>query len=114
MRRQRRGAADFILNTLRQKDGSLLKRYRLNESVIPGYLDDYASILYGGLIDLYEATFEVKYLKTAVELNKLMIDDFWDEKGGGFFLAARGMNNSLPRQRRYMTELHLRGIQSLS
>ena len=28
-------AADFILNTLRTKDGSLLKRYRLGEAVIP-------------------------------------------------------------------------------
>ena len=73
-------AADFILNTLRQKDGSLLKRYRLGEAAIPGHLDDYAYFVWG-LIDLYEATFEVKYLKLALELNRLMIDDFWDEKG---------------------------------
>jgi len=81
-------AADFILSTLRRKDGSLLKRYRLGEAVIPGYLDDYAYLVWG-LIDLYEATFEVKYLKTAVELNKLMIDDFRDEKGGGFFFSGK-------------------------
>ena len=81
-------AADFILSTLRRKDGSLLKRYRLGEAVIPGYLDDYAYLVWG-LIDLYEATFEVKYLKTAVELNKLMIDDFQDEKGGGFFFSGK-------------------------
>ncbi|HHT9123488.1 MAG TPA: thioredoxin domain-containing protein, partial [Candidatus Wunengus sp. YC63] len=55
-------AADFISNTLRLKDGSLLKRYRLGEAAIPGHLDDYAYFVWG-LIDLYEATFEVKYLK---------------------------------------------------
>jgi len=81
-------AADFILNTLRLKDGPLLKRYRLAEAAIPGHLDDYAYFVWG-LIDLYEATFEVKYLKTALELNKLMIDDFLDEKGGGFFFSGK-------------------------
>src|SRR3990167_2611315 len=81
-------AADFILNTLRLKDGSLLKRYRLGEAAIPGHLDDYAYFVWG-LIDLYEATFEVKYLKIALELNRLMIDDFLDEKGGGFFFSGK-------------------------
>ena len=81
-------AADFILNTLRLKDGSLLKRYRLGEAAIFGHLDDYAYFVWG-LIDLYEATFEVKYLKIALELNRLMIDDFLDEKGGGFFFSGK-------------------------
>ncbi|MBI2472502.1 MAG: thioredoxin domain-containing protein [Planctomycetes bacterium] len=81
-------AADFVLNTLRQKDGSLLKRFREGEAAIPGHLDDYAYFVWG-LIDLYEATFEVKYLKAAVELNNLMIDDFSDEKGGGFFFSGK-------------------------
>ncbi len=81
-------AADFILSTLRLKDGSLLKRYRLGEAAIQGHLDDYAYFVWG-LIDLYEATFEVKYLKIALELNKLMIDDFKDEKRGGFFFSGK-------------------------
>src|SRR3989338_5344081 len=81
-------AADFISNTLRLKDGSLLKRYRLGEAAIPGHLDDYAYFVWG-LIDIYETTFEVKYLKIALELNKLMIDDFRDEKGGGFFFSGK-------------------------
>ncbi|MDO8142013.1 MAG: thioredoxin domain-containing protein [Candidatus Brocadiales bacterium] len=81
-------AADFVLNTLRRKDGSLLKRYRQGEAAIPGHLDDYTYFVWG-LIDLYEATFEVKYLKTALELNKLMIDDFWDEKGSDFFFSGK-------------------------
>lgn len=81
-------AADFILNTLRLKDGSLLKRFRDGEAAISGHLDDYACFVWG-LIDLYEASFEVKYLRAAVDLNKLMIVDFWDEKDGGFFFNGR-------------------------
>ncbi len=81
-------AADFILKTLRQKDGALLKRYRQGDAAITGHLDDYAYFVWG-LIDLYEATFEVKYLKAALELNMLVIADFWDEKGGGFFFSGK-------------------------
>ncbi len=81
-------ATDFILNTLRQKDGTLLRRHRSGEAAIPGYLDDYAYFVWG-LIDLYEATFETKYLKTAGELNEQMIENFWDEKAGGFFFSGK-------------------------
>ena len=81
-------AADFILNTLLQKDGTLLRRYHSGEATIHGYLDDYAYFVWG-LIDLYEATFETKYLKIALELNKRMIENFWDEKEGGFFLSGK-------------------------
>ena len=81
-------AAEFILKTLRLKDGTLLRRYRLGDASIPGYLDDYAYFIWG-LIDLYEATFEVKYLKLAQELSSDMINNFRDEKGGGFFLSGK-------------------------
>lgn len=81
-------AADFILSALRQKDGLLLRRHRLGEAAIPGYLDDYAYFVWG-LIDLYEATLKPKYLKTALELNEQMIENFWDEKGGGLFFSGR-------------------------
>jgi uncharacterized protein YyaL (SSP411 family) len=80
-------AADFILDILRQKDGTLLRRHRLGDAAIPGYLDDYAYLVWG-LTELYEVSFEVKYLKTALELNKHMIENFWDEKGGGFFFSG--------------------------
>ncbi len=81
-------ATDFILNALHRKDGTLLRRHRLGESAISGYLDDYAYFVWG-LIELYEATFETKYLKIALELNKQMVENFWDEKGGGFFFSGK-------------------------
>lgn len=81
-------AADFILKTLRQKDGTLLRRFRQGDASIPGYLDDYAYFSWG-LIDLYETTFDVKYLRAALELSKRMIEEFWDEKEGGFFFSGK-------------------------
>jgi uncharacterized protein YyaL (SSP411 family) len=78
-------AVDFILSKMRREDGRLLARYRDGEAAFPGYLDDYAFMVWG-LIELYEATFELKYLQQAMELNQQMLDLFWDpEKGGLFF-----------------------------
>ncbi len=82
-------AAGFILNKL-QRDGKLLKRYRGGEASIAAYLDDYA-FLVAGLIDLYQAGFEVKYLKQAINLTNDMVDLFWDDDNTGFFFS--GKNN---------------------
>lgn len=78
-------AAKFILEKLVREDGRLLARYREGEAAIPGYLDDYAFLVWG-LIELYESTFNIMYLKKAVEFNKSMLQLFWDDKGGGLFL----------------------------
>ncbi|MBI1976076.1 MAG: thioredoxin domain-containing protein [Candidatus Omnitrophica bacterium] len=80
-------AADFILNHMIEENGRLLHRYREGEAVIPGFIEDYA-FFSNGLLDLYEATFEVKYLEAAQRITKEMIRLFWDESGGGFFFTA--------------------------
>ena len=77
-----KAATEFVLNRLRKPDGRLLHRYRDGESGIPAHLDDYAFLVWG-LIELYEATFDVFYLKTALDLNADMLDHFWDAEGGG-------------------------------
>ncbi len=82
-----RQAADFILQKLVRKDGRLLHRYRDGESSILGTLEDYAFFIHG-LIDLYEATFETRYLAEAKRLTGEMIRLFWDEEGKGFFLTG--------------------------
>ena len=61
-----------------------------------GFLDDYAYMVYG-LIELYEASFEEKYLQSSIELTKTMIEQFWDEKNGGFFFTTKSADDSVPR-----------------
>jgi hypothetical protein len=58
----------------------LYHRYRDGDKAISGFLDDYAFFVWG-LLELYETTFEVKYLKHAVALTNYMVDHFWDESG---------------------------------
>lgn len=80
-------AADFVLEKLRSDDGRLLKRYRQGESGLAAHLEDYAFMIWG-LIDLYETTFEVRYLEQAITFQKMLDEHFWDEEAGGYFTVA--------------------------
>ncbi|UCG93500.1 MAG: thioredoxin domain-containing protein [candidate division WOR-3 bacterium] len=79
-------ATDFILKSLRTRDGHLFHRYRDTEAAIPANLDDYTFFIWG-LIELYEATFNINNLETALELNNTMLKHFWDENRGGFYFT---------------------------
>ena len=81
-------AADFVLTNLRRGDGRLLARYRDGEAHFNGYAADYAYLIWG-LLELYEADQEPRYLKAAEELNQQLLKLFWDpERGGLFFYGA--------------------------
>ena len=92
-------AAAFVLDTLRAgDDGRLLHRYRKGEAGIPAHLDDYAFLSWG-LTELYEATFEPKWLRTAAELADDMHERFADPEGGGYFLSATDGEQLVARQK---------------
>ena len=91
-------AVSFILKTLRTPDGRLLHRFRDGEAAVAGMVDDYAFFIWG-LIELYEATFDVAYLQTAIDLQKDMIKHFQDEQSGGFYFTADDAEQLLLRQK---------------
>jgi len=80
------GAADFILEQMRDGEGRLLHRYREGSAGILGNLDDYAFLIWG-LIELYEAGFETKYLRSALDLARDLVERFEDEENGGFYFT---------------------------
>lgn len=83
-----RKAAAFIAAQLTDRTtGSLLRRYRAGETVIEAFADDYACLIQG-LLDLYEASFDVNWLTWAIDLQKKQDALFWDEKDGGYFSAS--------------------------
>ena len=75
--------ADFLLTSMRP-EGQLLRSYREGQAKLPGFLEDY-SFVADGLLALYEATFERRWLDLAVELADEMITLFWDESAGAFY-----------------------------
>ncbi|MCJ7618383.1 MAG: thioredoxin domain-containing protein, partial [Desulfobacterales bacterium] len=80
-------ATDFILSRMRGKDGRFFHRYREGEPAVMAFLDDHA-FLACGLIELYEATFEVSYLRAALEITDKMIEHFWDKENYGLYFTA--------------------------
>ncbi|HCV43237.1 MAG TPA: thioredoxin domain-containing protein [Bacteroidetes bacterium] len=78
-------SAEFILRRMFDANtGRLTRRYRDGEAKHEAHLDDYA-FLAQGLLDLYEASFDVKWLTLALALTRTQILLFWDAKSGGFF-----------------------------
>jgi uncharacterized protein YyaL (SSP411 family) len=92
------GALKFILENMRNPDGRLLHRYRDGEATLPGYVDDYAFLIWGTL-ELYETTFEVRHLQTALDLNNDLLKHFWDDKAGAFYFTADDAEKLLVRQK---------------
>ena len=90
--------ADFILSNLYTTNGNLLHRYKDGTSEINGYLTDYSFLIWG-LIELYEATFDIYYLKIAIELHQNQIKKFWDNNIGGFYFTSTDSEKLLTRQK---------------
>jgi hypothetical protein len=95
-------AAHFVLGEM-VRDGVLLRTYRATDadgrdglSKLPAYLDDYAEVA-GALVDLYEASFELRWLEAADELAGKMVADFWDEKDGAFFYTSAAHSDLVVR-----------------
>ena len=92
-----RRAADFLLGNLR-REGRLLRTYREGRAHTSGFLSDYAFFI-EGLLNLYEATFEVRWLEAAFELNETLMAHYYDEQGGGFFYTADDAEKLLVRSK---------------
>jgi uncharacterized protein YyaL (SSP411 family) len=90
-------AAQFVLKTMRAPDGRLLRTWgaggpaRLN-----AYLEDYGYLI-DALVSLYEATFEPRWIDAALDLARVMVDQFWDERDGGFYFTGRDHEQLITR-----------------
>ncbi|MDH3215655.1 MAG: thioredoxin domain-containing protein [Candidatus Krumholzibacteria bacterium] len=91
-------ALKFIVKTMRGDQGELFHRYRQGVAGIPATVDDYAFLIWG-LLELYENTFDVDHLQTAVKLNGDLIDRFWDDQNGGLFFTADGGEELIARMK---------------
>jgi uncharacterized protein YyaL (SSP411 family) len=91
--------ADFILKTL-ASDGLLLHVYKDERAKHVGFLDDYAFVV-SGLVTLYETTGRLRWLREAVRLADKMLEEFWDEEGGGLFYNGRSGEQLIVRSKDY-------------
>jgi hypothetical protein len=87
-----RRSGAFLLDIMRRDDGSLFRTRRGDRSHLDGYLEDYAFVAQG-LLDLYEADLDLRWLRAALELQDYTDEHFADPRGGYFTTAddAQGL-----------------------
>jgi len=90
-------AADFVLTRMREK-GRLLRSYKDGKARLGAYLDDYAFLIMG-LLDLYEATGEPRWLREAIALDATLEKHYEDKTVGGYFLIADDHEQLLAREK---------------
>lgn len=94
-------AANFILATMSQPDGKLYRSYKDGQARLNGYLEDYAAFI-RGLIALYEATFELRWLGEASRLTQIMFAQFHDPANGSFFQTGADHEQLVVRRKDFI------------
>ncbi len=89
-------AATWLLAHMRGKDGRLLRIARGERARVPGVLDDYAFFI-SGLLDVFEATGQARWLAAALALQRIQDRDFLDATAGGYFSTAADATPLLAR-----------------
>ena len=79
----RRNAA-FLLDSMRDENGRILRTWRNGQAKLLGYLEDYACLA-DGLLALHEATLESRWLREANVVAEGIVELFWDDAVGGFY-----------------------------
>ncbi|MGZ8672592.1 MAG: thioredoxin domain-containing protein, partial [Solirubrobacterales bacterium] len=92
------GCVDFLLESMRDDDGRLLRTYNEGRAHLNAYLEDHAYLL-EALLDVYEATFEGRYYAAAREIADVMIERFSDSENGAFFTTSSDHEELIVRRK---------------
>jgi uncharacterized protein YyaL (SSP411 family) len=93
-----RGCAEFVLGSLRDGEGHLLRTYKDGDARLNGYLEDHAFLL-EALLTLYEASFEGRWFEEARGLADTMISRFGDPERGGFYSTSADHEELIARRK---------------
>jgi len=91
-------AADFVLDSLRDEQGRLLRTWKDGRGRLNAYLEDHAFLL-EALLTLYESSFDPRWFAAARDLADTMIGRFGDEENGGFFETSTDHERLLTRRK---------------
>jgi uncharacterized protein YyaL (SSP411 family) len=93
-----RECAEFVLGTLSDDGGRLLRTYKDGDARLNAYLEDHAFLL-EALLALYEATFEPRWFERARSLADETIARFGDPERGGFFSTSADHEQLIARRK---------------
>jgi uncharacterized protein YyaL (SSP411 family) len=91
-------AAEFVLGSLRDGDGRLLRTFNDGRARLNAYLEDH-SFLLEALLTLYESSFDPRWFGEARALADSMIERFADDEHGGFFETSSDHERLLARRK---------------
>ncbi len=94
--------AEFLWQNNRMESGRLLRAYLNGNASVVAAQEDYAYFA-EALLRLYDATDDVSWLKKSIAITKIMLEDFWDEEQGGFFMAGQ---SKIAAQMHRLKEVH--------
>ena len=80
--------------------GSLLRSYKDGRARFNAYLEDYAYLI-DGLLSLYEASFDPRWIREAENLADRMIRMFWDPNGDGFYFTSEDHETLIHRPKEF-------------
>jgi uncharacterized protein YyaL (SSP411 family) len=92
------GCADFVLGSLRDAAGRLLRAWKDGRGRLNAYLEDHAFLL-EALLTLYESSFDPRWFAEARALADTTIERFGDEANGGFFETSADHERLLARRK---------------
>ena len=79
--------AQFIIDQQLQDNGALFHSYKQNKSTINGFLEDYAFTI-EAFLQLYQATYDTKWLEYSEQLIKYCNDHFYDSESGMYYFTS--------------------------
>jgi uncharacterized protein YyaL (SSP411 family) len=82
-----RRTAEFVLGSMRDPSGRLLRVYHSGHAKLPGTLEDHAWVA-DGLLALYEASGEARWLEEAHRLTRLAVELFHSPSERAFYMTA--------------------------
>jgi uncharacterized protein YyaL (SSP411 family) len=89
--------AAFLLEHMRTPDGHLHRTWKPGHAArLNAYLEDYANVA-DGLLALYEATFDVRWLDASTQFADIILREFPDTHNGGFFDTSLGHETLITR-----------------
>jgi uncharacterized protein len=87
--------AEFLLSRMCSQ-GNLSRSYKDGQAKFNAYLEDYAFLI-DGLLSLYEATFDLRWIRSAEDLAGNMVDRFWDAQEKNFFFTPEDHESLIHR-----------------
>lgn len=96
--------AHFLIENAIAQDGSITRSYKDGRNTVPGFLDDYAFVI-SAFLDLYQATFDEKWLTRAKDLSAYTEEHFFDPSSKLFFYNHDEHSSLITRQKEIIDDV---------